>query len=374
MADEPEKSGQEPNLELPSLLGFGRKKKGRAADPALDEAATTGPDLTGPDTAGPDTTGPLAADPVAPPRGGLAPSAARAKRLPPVPPPTARKPPTPPPVERPVVQPIQQPVEHPDAHPVRDLAEETETERTQVIEPVLDPVAEPVAEPALDREPPDPEPEPEPEPQPEFEPEPEREPEAGAVPVLPIGRFTSPPSVDRSTAPQFTAPVYGDQSQVLEEPLERSVEEPDHRPPTVKPRVRSGRPRTLPVINPRIATAVTGALVGLTGVVLAFLTGRGCEEVRGVGSCGGIGLVALLLILAIEVFLGAAMLKAWRVYDPVSTSFLGVGLLAVFVLLFLLNSLESVWMLLVIPLISALTFLLSWWVTETFVEDSSGTR
>ncbi len=39
-------------------------------------------------------------------------------------------------------------------------------------------------------------------------------------------------------------------------------------------------------------------------------------------------------------------------------------------LLFFLNQLESVWMLLVIPVLTAMTFLLSWWVTETFVDPS----
>jgi hypothetical protein len=82
---------------------------------------------------------------------------------------------------------------------------------------------------------------------------------------------------------------------------------------------------------------------------------------------------ALLAILAIEVVLGATLLKAWRLSDPVSTSFLGVGLAAMLVLLFLLGSLESVWMLLVLPVLTAVTFLISWWVTVSFVENSSDT-
>jgi len=112
----------------------------------------------------------------------------------------------------------------------------------------------------------------------------------------------------------------------------------------------------------------TPAGVDVATLWSTVLAGRGCEAVRGVGSCGGIGLLALLVIVAVEVLLGAALLKAWRLSDPVSNSFLGVGLAAVFVLLFLLGSLESVWMLLVIPVVTALTFLLSWWVTNTFVE------
>ena len=129
---------------------------------------------------------------------------------------------------------------------------------------------------------------------------------------------------------------------------------------------------TLPRINPRIAALVTGLVVGLVGVLLSFGASQGCESVRGVGSCGGIGLFALLAVLVVEVLLGAALLKAFGVADPTSTSFLGVGLVAVLALLFFLSALDSVWMLLVLPLLTAITFLLSWWVTETFVEQGAG--
>jgi hypothetical protein len=44
---------------------------------------------------------------------------------------------------------------------------------------------------------------------------------------------------------------------------------------------------------------------------------------------------------------------------------------AAMALLFFLSSLDSVWMLLVIPVLTGLTFLLSWWVTETFIEQNS---
>ena len=106
------------------------------------------------------------------------------------------------------------------------------------------------------------------------------------------------------------------------------------------------------------------------GVALTTVAGRGCEVIRGVGSCGGIGLLALLVIVVLEILLGAVLLKAWRLTDPTSTSILGVGLAAVFVMLFLLESLESVWMFLVIPVLSVVTFLVSWLVTETLGESS----
>jgi hypothetical protein len=148
------------------------------------------------------------------------------------------------------------------------------------------------------------------------------------------------------------------------QPVDASVDEP-----VEKPR-RERTPRELPVINPRLAVAISGGAVGLVGVALTTVAGRGCEVIRGVGSCGGIGLLALLVILVLEILLGAVLLQAWRLTDPTSTSVLGVGRAAVFVMLFLPESLESEWMFLVIPVLSVVTFLVSWLVTETLGESS----
>jgi hypothetical protein len=207
---------------------------------------------------------------------------------------------------------------------------------------------------------------PEPQPEPEsldretvdHEPEPPTE----QTTVLAPRTYSPPPP-----APAPPAPAQEATGEVrVEEPLGWPVKEP-----VAEPAVgRGSTARQLPAVDPRIAVVLSGALVGFLGVVLTVLAGRSCEAVRGVGSCGGIGLLALLVIVAIEVLLGAALLKAWRLYDPVSTAFLGVGLVAVFVLLFLLSSLDSIWMFVVIPVVGAIAFLISWWVTTSFVEGS----
>ena len=173
-----------------------------------------------------------------------------------------------------------------------------------------------------------------------------------------------PATKTRAAEEPVAAPLFADEVAEDEAP---TGEEPGRR------RVKKERtPLALPVINPRVAAVITGLLVGVAGVLLSFGASQGCESVRGVGSCGGIGLFALLAVLLIEVLLGSYLLKAWRLPDPTSTSFLGVGLVAVMALLFFLDSLDSVWMLLVIPVLTAITFLVSWWVTETFVEETSG--
>jgi len=187
---------------------------------------------------------------------------------------------------------------------------------------------------------------------------------------------TEPPPATASSAPDATprsdGPVHeGHVGWRDEEPVEQPVEEPVHEPVGVGGTRRERSPRrSLPVIAPLLAAGITGGIVGLAGVALTSVAGRGCEVIRGVGSCGGIGLLALLVIVVLEVLLGTILLKAWRLSDPGSTSFLGVGLAAVFVLLFLLAQLESLWMFLVIPLLSVLTFVLSVWITETFVETA----
>ncbi len=103
-------------------------------------------------------------------------------------------------------------------------------------------------------------------------------------------------------------------------------------------------------------------------MVLATGAGRGCEAVRGVGSCGGVGLLALLVVLAVEVLVGSIAAARGPRHRPASTAFLGVGMMAVIALLFLFGALEEPWMFVVLPIVTALTFLLSWWVTETFVD------
>jgi hypothetical protein len=128
------------------------------------------------------------------------------------------------------------------------------------------------------------------------------------------------------------------------------------------------RELTLPRVNAKVAALVTGALVGLVGVVLTFVTQKGCEAVKGTGSCGGIGLLLLIVILVAMVLLGAALLKAWKISDPTSSSFLAVGLVAVVAMLFFLSIIDRWYMVIVIPVLSALTYLLSWWVTATFIE------
>jgi hypothetical protein len=145
--------------------------------------------------------------------------------------------------------------------------------------------------------------------------------------------------------------------------------EPEPERPAQPARVRRERKtQTLPPLSAPIASVVTGVVTGLVIVALTFLSSRGCELVRGSGSCGALGLPLLIAIMALGVLLGAVLLKVWQVSDPMSSSFLAVGLVAVLAMLFLLPSIGEWWMVIVVPVLGALTFLLAWWVTRTFID------
>lgn len=126
----------------------------------------------------------------------------------------------------------------------------------------------------------------------------------------------------------------------------------------------------LPQLPGRQAAAVTGLVVGLLGVGATYLSLRLCSLIKGTTSCGAPGLLLLLAILIGLVVVGGALLRAFHVPDPVSTSFLAVGLLAVIALLFLIEVLLSWTMVIVIPVASVVTYLLSHWVTTAFIEPA----
>jgi hypothetical protein len=114
---------------------------------------------------------------------------------------------------------------------------------------------------------------------------------------------------------------------------------------------------------------VTGLIVGAVGTLLTYLAMAGCERARGTSTCGGPGYFFLVAILALMIVLGALLLKAWRVSDPGSTSFLAVSLVAVVVLLTLTEVIFSALMFAVLPAVGAASYALSHWVTTRFPQE-----
>lgn len=123
-----------------------------------------------------------------------------------------------------------------------------------------------------------------------------------------------------------------------------------------------------------VVALVTGALVGLALVGLTSASLHLCSTMRGTSSCGKPGLLLLLVITVATVFLGSVLLRLAGVASSGSTSFLGVGLLVVVILLALLPVIFRWWMVLVIPAVGMLTYAASWWLTTTYVEPGERAR
>jgi hypothetical protein len=176
--------------------------------------------------------------------------------------------------------------------------------------------------------------------------------------------------IETSAPVEVQAPVVDDSPPTIFDDVSEPTPDPAPRSPLTPPAAPLQEPREPrePWLGGRAAAVLTGLLVGALIVAATAGSLRVCTAVKGTSSCGGPGFFLLLAILIVAVLVGAALLRAARVPEPGSTSFLAVGLLSVVTLLFLVGSIFEWWMVIVIPLVSVATFLLSHWVTVTFID------
>jgi hypothetical protein len=120
----------------------------------------------------------------------------------------------------------------------------------------------------------------------------------------------------------------------------------------------------------RLAAALTGLAIGLALVGATAGALRGCEEVQNTATCGTAGFPLLVLIVVLMIVLGSVLLRTFKVPDPGSTSFLAVGLVSVVALLFFIDVIDAWWMIIAIPAVSVAAYLVSHWVTTTFIEPA----
>lgn len=182
------------------------------------------------------------------------------------------------------------------------------------------------------------------------------------VPAPAPARAPSPAQAGRTTGTADAAPpLFADEV----------APEPAVPPPPAAPQTPAA-PRTplAPVLTGLAAAVVTGLLVGALVVLLTAGGQRACEAAQGTATCGKAGYPLVLAILVVAIIAGGALLRWSQVPDPTSTSFLAVGLLAVTALLFLVEQLDSWWMLAVIPLVSMATYAVSHWVTTAVIEPA----
>ena len=189
----------------------------------------------------------------------------------------------------------------------------------------------------------------------------------------------APPPVEQvEPAPRPVEPAEPTEPTELVEPAEPTeVVEPVEVVEVVEPAEVVATPRlrrTLPRFGALPAAVLTGVLVGLLAVGLAWLTLRACNAVKGTTSCGQPGLLVLLAIFVVMVLAGRVLLAALKVRDPGSTSFLASALMSVLALVFLSGSIHDRAAAVILPVLGAVTFALARWVTATFVEPGDRPR
>lgn len=114
-----------------------------------------------------------------------------------------------------------------------------------------------------------------------------------------------------------------------------------------------------PPLPPVLILAVVGLLCGFAAVAGVWLSERGCERVRDTSNCGALGLPLLVLIVVVTVVLGSLALSRLAMPHPRLVAFLGVAFMLILVLAFLTENLSSPWALAVVPVLTAITFLVA---------------
>ncbi|WP_329483624.1 hypothetical protein OG555_15705 [Kribbella sp. NBC_01484] len=114
-----------------------------------------------------------------------------------------------------------------------------------------------------------------------------------------------------------------------------------------------------PPLPPLLILAVVGLLCGFATIALVWLSERSCERFRDTTNCGALGLPLLVLIVVVTIVLGGLALSRLAVPHPRLIAFLGVAFMLVLVLAFLTGNLDSPWTLAVVPVLTAITFLLA---------------
>jgi len=141
--------------------------------------------------------------------------------------------------------------------------------------------------------------------------------------------------------------------------------QPDEEPTPIAPAKerKLRKPRTRWLGAGGIGLLAGFAIVGLVGLML-----QACDSARGTTSCGGPGLFVLLAILALITVGATRLLRMWGFTDAGTVAFLGIALTGIVVLVFLTTHLQSLGMVLVIPMITMFAFLISDWVSATMSE------
>lgn len=119
----------------------------------------------------------------------------------------------------------------------------------------------------------------------------------------------------------------------------------------------------IPHIDPRLAAAITGAVVGLVSVGLGLIALEVFNDLRGVAAGGGRwGSLTFVVVSFIAIVIGDLLLTAFGASHAGLISFLGVVLTIVAMLGLFLDLADDQRALVLVPVLSALTYFVSQWL------------
>jgi hypothetical protein len=119
----------------------------------------------------------------------------------------------------------------------------------------------------------------------------------------------------------------------------------------------------IPHIDPRFAAPITGILVGLVSVGLGLAALEVFSDLRGVSSGGGRwGSLTFVVVTFIAIVLGDLLLRAFGTARAGLISFLGVVLAIVAILGLFLELADDRRALVLVPVLGAVTYLVSHWL------------
>jgi len=129
----------------------------------------------------------------------------------------------------------------------------------------------------------------------------------------------------------------------------------------------------IPRMDQTKAAAIVGLLVGLITVGIAALFAMAFSELRGTSTGGGRwGSLTVVVVAFIAFAVGELLLARLHVLQPRVTSFLGVCLTLLAILVFFLDVVNGAWAWLIVPLLGAGTYAIAH--RAIAAADSSGTQ
>ena len=199
---------------------------------------------------------------------------------------------------------------------------------------------------------------------------------------------TQPPKARVETASVETASA--EKTQVLEKTAPPVVApEPPAKKAAEKPKKQKAQKPPKPAKEPRApkqpkepiqrrinlgtpsglsAAVMIGAIVGAFMALAVWFSGTVSQWTRGTSSLGDKGAIILIAVFALAIIVGGYLLRLAGARSPFTISFLGSALVAVLSMLFLTDVFAHAWGVIIVVILTAAAYALSYWVTTNYID------